>query len=50
MTELNTSKLPWYKNVFEKPVVKRLVQLSFYPYILQAGALICFVLFIYFGW
>jgi len=50
MNKLKTSKLPWYKNIFEIPLIRWLVKLPIYPYILQIGALLGIGLFIYFGW
>jgi len=44
------TRLPWYKNIFQIPFINWLVRLPVYPYVLQVGALICFALFIYFGW
>jgi len=50
MSNLRNAKLPWYKNIFQIPFINWLIRLPIYPYILQIGALVFFVLFIYFGW
>ncbi len=44
------TRLPWHKNIFQIPFIGWLIRLPVYPYVLQVGALICFALFIYFGW
>jgi len=50
MNELKETRLPWYRNIFQIPFIHWLIRLPFYPYILQFAALVCFVLFICFGW
>lgn len=44
------ANLPWYRNLLQLQFVRSVVKFPIYPYILQFGALIFFLLFIYFGW
>ena len=50
MSKLKNAKLSWCKNIFQIPFVHWLIRLPIYPYIFQIGALVFFILFIYFGW
>ncbi len=48
--EDSKTNLPWFRNVLQIPFVRNVVNYPLYPYILQFGALIFFLLFIYYGW
>ena len=50
MRKIKNTELSWYKNFFQIPLIRWLIHLPIYPYVLQIGALVFFVLFIYFGW
>ena len=44
------ANLPWYRNVFQIPLVRTVVKFPVYPYVLQCLSFILFLLVIYFGW